>query len=175
MFKNETHSLFSCILQLCLTHNFGKSTYKQGQKLINFNFSWLAMMSSKILIKEFSKKKLLHNVNNPNLKNIGKFQVDMPLNARVIAVQSPENSYTFILLQPCLWAKECWATIPFSHITQQKIIQLLWLITLFSLIQTTSNLVQRNLYGLIGHIKILHKLIMICKIMFLMASYANHQ
>ena len=36
-------------------------------------------------------------------------------------------------------------TGPFSHITQQKILQLLWYITLFSLVQITSNLAQKHI------------------------------
>ena len=45
--------------------------------------------------------KFVHNVNNPVLKGLCKFQVDIPKNARVTAVQSLENLHTFILQQPC--------------------------------------------------------------------------
>ena len=34
------------------------------------------------------------------------FQVDTPINAKVTAVQSFENLHTFILRQPCWWARE---------------------------------------------------------------------
>ena len=33
---------------------------------------------------------------------------------------------------------------PFSHITKEKILQLLWSITLFTMVQMTSNLVQKH-------------------------------
>ena len=36
--KSETQILFFCILQLCFTHNMGKSTHKWGQELINFTY-----------------------------------------------------------------------------------------------------------------------------------------
>ena len=44
--------------------------------------------------------KFLHNVNNPVLKGLCKFQVDISINARVTSVQRLENLYTFILPQP---------------------------------------------------------------------------
>ena len=50
--------------------------------------------------------KLLHIVNNPILKYLCKFQVNIPINARIIAVESLKDLYTFILWQPCWWAKE---------------------------------------------------------------------
>ena len=69
-------------------------------------YLWFARTSSKIKINDFSDK-TLHNVDNAILKNLCKFQVDVPINTRVIAVQSLENLYTFILRQPCWLAKEC--------------------------------------------------------------------
>ena len=53
--------------------------------------------------------KFLRDVNNPNnnLKHLCKFEVDISINARVMAVQSLEDLYIFILRQPCWWAKEC--------------------------------------------------------------------
>ena len=65
-----------------------------GWKIVR-EISWFAMMSSKIEINSFSEKKL-HNVNNPILKYLCKFQVDIPINARIIAVQSLEHLNTFI-------------------------------------------------------------------------------
>ena len=40
------------------------------------------------------------------LNDLFKFQVNIPTNARVTAVQSLENLSTFLLQQPCWWAKE---------------------------------------------------------------------
>ena len=48
----------------------------------------------------------LHNEKNPIFKDPDKFQVNMPIiNAIVIAVQSLENLHTFVIWQPCWWAK----------------------------------------------------------------------
>ena len=49
------------------------------------------MTSSKIKINDCLTK-FLHDVNNPVLKGFCKFQVDIPKNATVTAVQSLENS-----------------------------------------------------------------------------------
>ena len=70
------------------------------------------MMSSKIWIWIIDfLTKFLHNVSSPVLKRLCKFQVDIPINARVTAVQNLENLYTFILRQPWWWTKECpWHT-----------------------------------------------------------------
>ena len=46
------------------------------------------------------------NVNKLILKDLGKFQVDTPKNAKVMAVQNFENLDTFILWQPCWWTRE---------------------------------------------------------------------
>ena len=51
--------------------------------------------------------KPLHDVNNPILKCLCKFQPDIPLNARVIAVQSLENLCALIFRQLCRLAKDC--------------------------------------------------------------------
>ena len=74
--------------------------------------SWFAKTSSKIKLTTFLTKSL-HNVNNPILKVLCKFQVDISINARVTTVQSLENLHTFKLWQPCWWAKEC----PSTHFT----------------------------------------------------------
>ena len=50
--------------------------------------------------------KFWHNLNNPILKNLCKFQVDIPINAKSTAVQSFENLHTLILRQPWWWAWE---------------------------------------------------------------------
>ena len=47
--------------------------------------SWFVMTSSKIEINGFWIK-FLHNINNPVLKDLCKFQVDTPINAKVKAV-----------------------------------------------------------------------------------------
>ena len=47
-----------------------------------------------------------HNVNNPILKDHCKLQVDAPIIAKVTAVESFKNLQTFILRQPCWWARE---------------------------------------------------------------------
>ena len=44
--------------------------------------------------------------NNPILKDLCKFQVYTPINAKVMAAQNFENLHTFILRQPCWWARE---------------------------------------------------------------------
>ena len=49
----------------------------------------------------------LHNEDHPVYKSFCKFQANIPLNARFMATQSLENLCTFILRQPCWWAKEC--------------------------------------------------------------------
>ena len=79
------------------------------------------------------------------MKGLWKFQVDIPKNARVTAVQSLENLHTFTLysVAAMLVGKRV-PTCPFSHITEQKILQLLWPITLFSLVQISLNLVERH-------------------------------
>ena len=41
------------------------------------------------------------------MKYLCKFQLNILINSRVIAAQSLENFYPFILRQPCWWAKEC--------------------------------------------------------------------
>ena len=60
--------------------------------------------------------KFQHNVDNAILKYHHNFQVDKSVNARVIAVESLQNFYTFILPQPCWWAKEC----PPTHFTMYQ-------------------------------------------------------
>ena len=50
--------------------------------------------------------KVLHNVNKPILNDLCKFQVDTTINAKVTAVQSFKNLHTFMLRQPCWWARE---------------------------------------------------------------------
>ena len=52
-------------------------------------------------------KYLNNDVSDPILKCHCRAQVDKPINARVIAVQSSDNLYTFILRLPCWWEKEC--------------------------------------------------------------------
>ena len=46
-----------------------------------------------------SLTKFLHNVNKPVLKGLCMFQVDIPINAKVMAVTSLENLHIFILPQ----------------------------------------------------------------------------
>ena len=47
-------------------------------------YSWFAMTSSKIKIRFLTE--FLHNINNAVLNDLCKFQVDIPINARVAAV-----------------------------------------------------------------------------------------
>ena len=54
--------------------------------------------------------KVSHNVNDPILKDLCKFQVDPPINAKVTAVQSFENLHTSILRQPCWWSRDAHQT-----------------------------------------------------------------
>ena len=93
------------------------------------------MTSSKIQINDFFAK-FLHNVNNPGLKGLCKFPVDIPTNSRVTATQSLENLHTFILRQPC-YAQQL--------IFPNKIIEnsqsLFWLLTPSLFVQISSNLV----------------------------------
>ena len=62
-------------------------------------------------MKDFLTK-FLHNVNNPVLKGLCKFQVDISKNARVTAVQSLENLHTSV--EAMLVGKRV-PTSPFSH------------------------------------------------------------
>ena len=71
------------------------------EKMTDHQYSWFAMRSSKVYIKEFFLTESLQNVNNLALKSLYKFQVHKPINARVGTVQSLENLHTSILQQPC--------------------------------------------------------------------------
>ena len=68
------------------------------------------MTSAKVRIDDFLTK-FSHNVDKPILKDLCKFQVDMPVNARVRAVQNLENPIHFIAVAAML------PTNPFSHTT----------------------------------------------------------
>ena len=68
-------------------------------------YSVFAMTSSKIYFYVFWTK-FLPNVNNPILKDLCKVQVNTLINAKVTAVQSFKTLHTFILWQPCWWARE---------------------------------------------------------------------
>ena len=110
--------------------------------------------------------KFLHKVNNPFWNAVCKFQVGIPIDERVTAVQSLENLHTFILRQP-LSCPPAYNRIEHSQT---------------SLVHNSVhngpndfNFDIQTLYALIGHIKIWGKVIVICIIMFLMTSYANHQ
>ena len=75
------------------------------------------------------------------MKDLCKFQVYMPINAKV-TVQNFENLLTFILRQPCWWARELPQPIfPYNIIESSPTS---FPLTLVSLVQTTSNLVQRH-------------------------------
>ena len=80
-----------------------------NDKKLLVSYSWFALTSPKIQIKDFLTK-FLHNVNNPVLKS------RYTNRCKVTAAQSLETLYTFILQQECWWAKEN-ATSPFSHVT----------------------------------------------------------
>ena len=56
--------------------------------------------------QKFKLTIFLTDIDYPSLKYLWKFKVDIPIHARVTAVQSLENLYTFILQQPCWWAKQ---------------------------------------------------------------------
>ena len=82
---------------------------------------------------------LLCDVNNLIFKYLYKFKVDIPINARVIAVQSLGNLFSFILQQPCYAHRPI---LPYNIIEDS--LTSLAHTALFSLIQITStNLVQR--------------------------------
>ena len=118
--------------------------------------------------------KFLHNVNNPVLKALCKFQVDIPINARVTAVQNLENLHTYLYCGSHVGRqKNDHQTIFSYNITGNS--PLLWSATLFSLVQINLNLIQRHIVWSCSSYKIWSKLIIICIIMFLIMSYANHQ
>ena len=55
------------------------------------------------VIKKLNKqifRQFLHNVNNPILTVLCKFQIDIPIDARVTVVRSLEDLHTFTLWQP---------------------------------------------------------------------------
>ena len=79
------------------------------------------------------------DVNNLIFKYIFKFKVDIPINARVIAVESLKSLFSFILQQPC-YAHQ--PILP-CNIIEDSPTQIFWPVTMFSLIRTTSKLVQR--------------------------------
>ena len=60
---------------------------KAFQHNLNVVYLWFAMTSSKFKLMTFLTK-FLHNVNNLVLEGFRKFQVDISINARVMAVQS---------------------------------------------------------------------------------------
>ena len=72
-------------------------------------YSWFAMTTAELKLTTYLTK-FFYNVNNPILRYLCKFQVDIPIIARVTAIESLENLCTFILRQPCWWAKECTPT-----------------------------------------------------------------
>ena len=120
--------------------------------------------------------KVLHNVNNPVLKGLCKFQVDIPKNSRVTAVQSLQNLHNLILPQPRWYVKECLPAIFPYNIIENSPTSL----TYDSAFVGPNNFRSGTktaycMYGLVGHIKIWSKLIIICMIMFLMTSYADHR
>ena len=84
--------------------------------------------------------KFLHNVNNPILKDLCKFQIDTPINVKVMAVQSFENLHTFICGSHVGGQENADQPIfPYNIIEN---LQLLFPVTLFSLIQMALNLVE---------------------------------
>ena len=120
--------------------------------------------------------KVLHNVNNLVLKGLCKFQVDIPKNSRVTAVQSLQNLHKFILPQPRWYVKECLPAIFPYNIIENSPTSL----TYDSAFVGPNNFRSGTkmaycMHGLVGHIKIWSKLIIICMIMFLMTSYADHR
>ena len=118
----------------------------------------------------------LHKINHPVLKGLCKFQVDIPINARVMAAQSLEKIHTFILQQPCSMMGKRMPTSPFSHIIVIRKISNFFAPYLFFCWSKELQIYYRDpLHGPIRHIKIWGKLIIICTIMFLMTSCANHQ
>ena len=58
-------------------------------------YSWFAIKSSKFKLTTLSIKCLL-NVSNSVLKGLCKLQVDIPINTRVMAVQSLGDLHAFI-------------------------------------------------------------------------------
>ena len=66
-------------------------------------YSWFAMTSSEIEINEFIDKIFTQYKYSLVLKGPCKFQVDIPIDAGVLAVQSLENFYTW---QPCWLAQK---------------------------------------------------------------------
>ena len=131
------------------------------------------MTSSKILINDFSDKTFTQ-CNYPILKYLCKFQVGIPINAIVIAVQSLEDLYIFILGQPCWWAKECLhPNFPYEIIENPPTS-----LAYNSVFVDPNNFkfgTETHCMVIYGHIKILGTLIITCMVMFLMMSYANHQ
>ena len=88
----------------------------------------VSMMSTRFYIDDFLTN-FLHYVNNPVLKGFYKFPFDMPINQYKGYGLSKSIKSTYISI----------VTI------QQKILQLLWPITLFSFVQLTSNSVEGHI------------------------------
>ena len=84
--------------QLLCARSVSRPTYR-GQYLlltiplaIPFLFLVCNDVNQKLKLTTFPRK-LLHNVNNRNLKYLCKFQIDVPINAKMIAIQSLEDLY----------------------------------------------------------------------------------
>ena len=60
------------------------------------------------------------------MKDLCKFQVDIPINAKVAAVQSFENPHTFILRQPSWWARARPQPIFSNNITENSPNSFVW-------------------------------------------------
>ena len=91
-----------------------------------------------------------------------------------MAIQSLQNLHKFILPQPRWYVKECLPAIFPYNIIENSLTSL----TYDSAFVGPNNFRSGTktaycMYGLVGHIKIWSKLIIICMIMFLMTSYAN--
>ena len=86
--------------------------------------------------------KFLHNVNNPVLKGL---QVSGRYTKKCKSYScSKFRKSPYIYIAAAMLAGKRVPSSPFSDATYLKILRLLWPVTLFSLVQISSNLVQRH-------------------------------
>ena len=145
---------FWALLGLLPLWNLSMLVYisKAFQHNLNVVYPWFAMTSSKSKLIIFLTN-FLHNVNNLVMEGFCKFQVDIPINARLMAVQSLEKSQ-HIYIAPAMLVGERTPTGPFSHITWQKRLQLHWPIICFHWSEWLQIWHRDRWYGLKGHFKI---------------------
>ena len=105
---------------------FTTKLFSRWQHLQSCYF-WFVMTSSKILIYDYLTK-FSHNINKAILKSLCKFQVDIQINALFATVQSLKISIHIYWDSHVGWQINAYQ--PVFPLTLQKILQLLWPLTL---------------------------------------------